>query len=85
MFCTKILEMFGFFYNRQNEFKDTKRKRLRETVRRKKPQWWKSHSWVLDHDNAPNHSLFLVRNFLAKNERTVVAQPPYSPDLALAD
>jgi len=26
-----------------------------------------------------------VRNFLAKNETTVVPQPPYSPDLAPAD
>jgi transposase len=40
---------------------------------------------VLHHDNAPAHSLFLVHNFLAKNETTVVPQPPYSPDLAPAD
>jgi len=26
-----------------------------------------------------------VRNFLAKNETTVVPQPPYSPDLSPAD
>jgi len=29
--------------------------------------------------------IVLVRNFLAKNETTVVPQPPYSPDLAPAD
>jgi transposase len=40
---------------------------------------------VLHDDNAPAHSPFLVRNFLAKNEKTVVLQPPYSPDLAPAD
>jgi hypothetical protein len=40
---------------------------------------------VLHHDNAPAHSSFLVRNFLAKNETTIVPQPPYSPDLAPAD
>jgi transposase len=40
---------------------------------------------VLHHDNAPAHSSLLVRNFLAKNEMTVVPQPPYSPDLAPAD
>jgi hypothetical protein len=34
---------------------------------------------------APALSSFLVRNFLAKNEMTVVPQPPYSPDLAPAD
>jgi hypothetical protein len=60
-------------------------KRLREAVRRKKPQLWTNQSWVLHHDNAPAHSSFLVRNFLAKNKTTVVLQPPYSPDLAPAD
>ena len=60
-------------------------KRLREAVRRKRPQLWTNQSLVLHHDNAPAHSSFLVRNFLAKNETTVVPQPPYSPDLAPAD
>jgi len=60
-------------------------KRLREAVRRKRPQLWTKQSWVLHHDNAPAHSLFLVRNFLAENETTVVPQPSYSPDLASAD
>jgi hypothetical protein len=40
---------------------------------------------VLHYNNAPAHSSFLVCNFLAKNETTVVPQPTYSPDLALAD
>jgi len=60
-------------------------KRLREAVRRKRPQLWMNQSWVLHHDNAPAHLLFLVRNFLAKNEMTVVPQSPYSPDLAPGD
>jgi hypothetical protein len=55
------------------------------TVRWKRPQFWMNQTWVLHHDNAPAHSSFLVRNFLAKNETTVVPQPPYSPDLAPAD
>ena len=59
-------------------------KRLREAVRRKRPQFWMNQSWVL-HDNSPAHSSFLVRNFLAKNETTVVPQPPYSLDLAPVD
>jgi hypothetical protein len=37
------------------------------------------------HDNAPAHSSFLVRNFLAKKETTVVPHPPYYSDLASAD
>jgi len=40
---------------------------------------------MLHHDNAPAHSSFLVHNFLAKNEATILPQPPYSPDLAPAD
>jgi len=60
-------------------------KHLREAVRRMRPQLWTNQSWVLHHDNAPARSWFLVRNFLAKNETTVVPQPFYSPDLAPAD
>ena len=59
-------------------------KRLWEAVRRKRPQLWTNQSWLLHHDNAPAHSMFLVRNFLVKNESTVVHQPSYSPDLAPA-
>jgi transposase len=60
-------------------------KRLREAIHRKRPQLWMNQSWVLHHNNAPAHSLNLVHNFLAKNEMTVVPQPPYSLDLAPAD
>ena len=67
------------------EFYLTVLKRLREAICRKRPQLWTNQSWVLHHNNAPAHSSFLVRNFLAKNETTVVPQPPYSPDLAPAD
>jgi transposase len=55
------------------------------TVPRKRPQLWTNQGWVLHHDKAPAHSSFLVRNFLAKNETTVVPQSTYSPDLAPAD
>jgi len=60
-------------------------KRLREAERRKRPQLWTNQSWVLHHEHAPAHSSFLVRNCVAKNETTVVPQPPYPPDLAPAD
>ena len=36
-------------------------------------------------DAAPAHASLLVREFLTKHETTVVAQPPYSPDLAPAE
>jgi transposase len=40
---------------------------------------------MLQHDNAPSHSSFLVREFLDKHATTVLPQPPYSPDLAPFD
>jgi hypothetical protein len=45
-------------------------------VRRKRPQLWTNQSWVLHHDNAPAHSSFIVRNFLAENEMTVFPSHP---------
>jgi len=50
----------------------------------KRPDSWRE-KWMLHHDNAPAHASLLIREFLAKNETTVVPQPPYSPDLAPAD
>jgi len=60
-------------------------KRLRAAVRRKRPEAWTNNTWMLHHDNAPAHASLLIREFLTKHETTVVAQPPYSPDLAPAD
>jgi histone-lysine N-methyltransferase SETMAR len=59
--------------------------RLREAVRKKRPDAWRENRWMLQHDNAPSHSSFLVRDFLAKHATIVIPQPPYSPDLAPAD
>ena len=50
--------------------------RLREAIRKKRPELWKNRSWILHHDNAPAHSSLLVRNFLAKNNTIIVPQPP---------
>ena len=60
-------------------------RRLQEAIRRKRPEMWKNNSWLLHHDNAPAHSSLLVRDFLAKNNTTIMPQPPYSPDLASCD
>ncbi|CAI6376783.1 unnamed protein product [Macrosiphum euphorbiae] len=60
-------------------------RRLREAIRKKRPDLWKNNSWLLHHDNAPAHSSLLVRNFLAKNNTVVMPQPPYSPDMAPCD
>ena len=37
------------------------------------------------HDNAPNHTSLIVRQFLARNQVYVLNHPPYSPDLAPYD
>jgi len=59
-------------------------KRLGAAVRRKRPEAWTNNTWMLHHYNAPAHATLLVREFLTKHETTVVALPPYSPDLAPA-
>jgi len=53
--------------------------RLRDAVRRKRPELWENQTWMLHHDNAS-----LIRSYLAK-QTSVVPHPPYSPDLAPAD
>jgi len=47
-------------------------KRLRENVRKKRPESWKSGSWMLHHDNAPAHSSLLIRQFLAKIKLSMI-------------
>ena len=60
-------------------------RRLRENVRRKRPQKWRNQNLIIHHDNAPAHRSFKVSQFLAKNNKTVITHPPYSPDLAPCD
>jgi len=59
--------------------------RLRENVRRKRPQKWQNQNLIIHHDNAPAHRSFNVSQFLAKNNMTVIPHPPYSPNLAPCD
>jgi len=60
-------------------------RRLRDAVRRKRPDLWATGTWQLHHDNAPAHSLQLIQIFLAKHNIPVVQQAPYSPDMAPCD
>lgn len=60
-------------------------RRLREAIRKKKPDLWTENSWFLHYDNAPPHTSLLVRDLLAKNAVNIVPHPPYSPDLAPCD
>ena len=59
--------------------------RLREKVRRKRPELFANNSWILLHDNAPAHMALSVREFLATKQITVLEHPAYSTDLAPSD
>jgi len=48
------------------------RRHLRDEVRRKRPEKWRTNSWFLHFDNAPAHRSVLVKNFLAKNNVTTL-------------
>ena len=48
-------------------------KRLRETVRRKRPHFWSSGDWFLHHDNAPAHSSNLLQQFLSEHSFAFVS------------
>lgn len=60
-------------------------RRLRDSIRRKRPELWEAKNWILHHDNAPAHRSFMVSEYLTKSQVRVLPQPPYSPDLAPAD
>jgi hypothetical protein len=38
-------------------------KRLRESVRRKRPHLWRNNSWFLHRDNVPAHASLLIPDF----------------------
>jgi transposase len=60
-------------------------RRLREDIRRKRPELWRAGNWLLHDDNAPSHRALAAREFLAHNNVTTFPHPPYSPDLAPCD
>ena len=56
--------------------------RLREKVRRKRPELFANNSRILHHVNAPAHTALSVREVLATKQINVLEHPAYSPDLA---
>ena len=60
-------------------------RRLRDAVRRQRPEIGRTNSWFLFHGNAPAHRSVLVNNFLSKNTVITLEHPPYSPDLTAVD
>jgi hypothetical protein len=55
-------------------------KRLREAVRRKKPELW-PNDWILRHNSAPAHKALCVKQFLAQKSINEMEHPHYFPDL----
>ncbi len=64
--------------------------RLQEQIHRKRPGLWtpgygRHQCILLHHDNAPAHKALLTRARLVETGVRLLRQPPYLPDLALAD
>jgi transposase len=55
---------------------------LRENVRRKRPELWHNHNWLLHHDNAPAHMTLKTTEFVTNNNMVIAPHPLYFPDLA---
>ena len=53
-------------------------KRLREGIRRKRPDKWKKNNWFLHHDKAPAHTSLVVRQFLTSKNITVIPPPLFT-------
>ncbi|UYV68245.1 hypothetical protein LAZ67_5003594 [Cordylochernes scorpioides] len=60
-------------------------RRLREAFRQKRPELWRSKSWILHHDKAAAHTALKISKFLQDHSTSVFPQPPYSSDLAPCD
>jgi len=60
-------------------------RRLRDKVRRKHAEKWRTNSWFLFHDNAPAQPSVLINDFLGMNNITTLEHPPYSFDQATSD
>ncbi len=61
-------------------------RRLRTTIRRKRPgKFPEKSSVLLFHDNARPHTAKKTQNLLKKSSWIVFNHPPYSPDIALSD
>jgi hypothetical protein len=57
---------------------------LRDAVRRKQPEKWRTIICFLLHDNAPANRSVVVKDFLRKNDVKTLKNPPYFSYLAAA-
>jgi hypothetical protein len=49
------------------------------------PEIWQQKNWLLHHDNTPSHISFFTREFLIKNNKTIVLLQPYFSVSPIAD
>ena len=66
-------------------YKDILRHLMRSVREKRQELWDEKAPKISHHDNAPSHNALSIREFLAKNNITVMDQPPYYPDLAPCD
>jgi hypothetical protein len=59
-------------------------KRLREAVRRTRPELW-SNDWILHYDNASAHKTLSIKGIQVQKSITEKEQPSFSPDLTPND
>ncbi len=60
-------------------------RKLKEALRRKRPELWKDRSFLLHHDNASPHTSDYTMKFIKKWNFNLLEHPPNSPDLAPCD
>ena len=59
--------------------------KLKECIRRKRPELWKDRSFLLHHDNASPHTAGFTLEKLEEWKVKTLDHPPNSPDLAPCD
>ena len=60
-------------------------KKVREAIRRKRPDLWRDRSFILHQDNAPCHVSIQMAEYFHSIDQELWPHPPYSPDLAPCD
>jgi len=59
-------------------------RRMREALRRHRPELWASGQWTLLHDNARPHTALSDSRFLTKHNVTVLSHPRYISNVSVA-
>ncbi len=60
-------------------------RKLKEALRRKRPELWNNQSFILHHDNASPHTSDFTMERIKKWNIQVLEHPPNSPDMAPCD